>query len=56
MSKVSVYMNTPIIGKVITIWDKVFFKLRVPFDGLVTSKKLLLESSHRIETPLDVIV
>ena len=40
----------------ITIWDEVFFKLRVSFDGLVIRKKVLSESSHRIETNLDVVV
>ena len=40
----------------ITIWDEVLFKIRVSFDGLVNRKKVLLESSHRIETHLDVVV
>ena len=56
MSKVSVYLNIPIIGSVITIWDKVFCKLRVSFDGLVSSNKVLSESSHHIESHLDVVV
>ena len=49
-------MNIPIIGRVITIWDKVFCKLRVPFDGLVTRKNVFAESSHCIETHLDVVL
>ena len=56
MSKGIVYLNIPIIGRVITIWDEVFFKLRVYFDGLVIRKKVLSESSHRIQTHIDVIV
>ena len=51
VSKVSVGLCIPIIGRVITIWDKLLFKLRVSFYGL-----LFLESSHRIETHLDVVV
>ena len=39
----------------IAIWDKVFFKLKVSFDGLVISKEVLSESSHRIERHLDVV-
>ena len=39
----------------IAIWDKVFFKLRVSFDGLLIRKDLLSESSHCIETNLDVV-
>ena len=56
MSKGSLYLNILIIVRVITIWDEVFFKLRVSFDELVSSKKVLSESSHRIETHLDVVV
>ena len=55
MSKGSVYLNITRIGRLSTIWDEVFFKLRVSFDGLITSKKVLLESIRRIETPLDVV-
>ena len=43
------------IGKVFTIWNEVFFKLRVSFDGMVTSKEVLSDSSHRIEAHLDVV-
>ena len=49
-------MNIPIIVRVIKIWDEVLFKLRLSFDGLVSSNNVLLESSNRIETHLDVIV
>ena len=45
-----------IIGKVITIWDNVLYKLRVSFDGLVSRNKVLLEYSNRIERYLDVVV
>ena len=48
-------MEIPGIGRVIAIWDKVFFKLRVSFDGLVISKEVFSESIHRIETNLDVV-
>ena len=44
------------IGRVIAIWDEVFCKLRVSFDVLVTRKEVFLESSHRIETHIDVVV
>ena len=40
----------------IAIWDRVFVKLRVYFDVLVTSKEVLLESSHRIEAHLDIVI
>ena len=56
MSKGSVYLNIPRIVRAITIWDEVFFKLRVSFNGLVSRKKVLSESIHRIETHLDVVV
>ena len=54
--KVIVGMCISIIGRVITIWDKLFLKLRVYFGGLVRRKKVLLESSNRIETHIDVVV
>ena len=41
---------------VITIWNEVFCKLRVYFYGLVTRKEVLSESSHRIDTHLDLVV
>ena len=56
MSKGSVYLDIPGIGRVIAIWDKVSFKLRVSFNGLVTREEVLSESSHRIEAHLDVVV
>ena len=56
MSKVSVYLNIPIIVRVIIIWGEVFFKLRLSFDILVIIKKLFSESSHHIETHIDVVV
>ena len=36
-------------------WDRAFFKLRVYFDGLVIRKEVFSESSHRLETHLDVV-
>ena len=36
------------------ILDEVFFKLRESFDGLVIRKEVVSESSHHIETHLDV--
>ena len=54
MSKGSVYLDIPVVGSVITICYKVFFKLRVSFDGLVISKEVLSESSHLIEIHIDV--
>ena len=56
MSKGSVYLDIPGIGRVIAIWDEVFYKLRVSFDGLVTRKEVFWGFSHRIETYLDVVV
>ena len=40
----------------ITIWDELFFKLRVSFDVLVIKKNFLSDSSHSIYTHLDVVV
>ena len=40
----------------ITIWDELFFKLRVYFDELVSREKVFLESIHIIDTHLDVVV
>ena len=48
MSKGSVFMEIPGIGRVIAIWYEVLFKLIVSFDGPVISKEVLSESSHRI--------
>ena len=41
-------MRIPRIGRMIMIWEKVVLKIRVFSDGLVISKKVLSESSHRI--------
>ena len=49
-------MEIPGVGDVIAIWYKALFKLRFIFDGQVISKKVYLESSHRIERHLDVII
>ena len=38
----------------IAIWDEVFSKLRLSFDGLVIRKEVFSESSHCIYTQLDV--
>ena len=54
MSKGSVYLDIPGVGRVIAIWDKVFFKLRVYFGGLVIRKEVLYESSHHSKTHIDV--
>ena len=56
MYKRIVGLCIPIIGRAITIWDEVFFKLRVSFDGTIIRKKVFSESSHHIETYLDVVV
>ena len=56
MSNGGVYLEIPGVGGVIAIWDKVFFKLRVSVDGQVIRKKVYLESSHRIERHLDVVI
>ena len=44
------------IRRVITIWDKLFSKLRVSFDGLVIKKKVFLYSSHNIDTHIYLVV
>ena len=44
------------IGRMRAIWDEVLFKLRVSFGELVISKKVFSESSHHIETHIDVVV
>ena len=48
-------MEIPGIGRVIAIWDELFFKVRVSFDGMVIRKEVFSESIHHIETHLDVI-
>ena len=40
----------------IAIWDKLIFKIRVSFDGLVIRKEIFSESSHRIYTHLDFVI
>ena len=56
MNKGVVGLNIPRIGRVISIWYEVFFKLRVSFDGIVSSKKVFSEPTNRIEIQLDAIV
>ena len=56
MSKGSVYLDILGIERVIAIWDEVFVKLIFSFDGLVTRKEVLLESSYRIEAHIDVVI
>ena len=48
-------MDIPGIGRVIAIWDEVFFKIRVSFDGLVIRKEVFYEYSNLIETHLNVV-
>ena len=55
MSNGSVHLDIPGIGRVIAIWDEVFFELRVSFYGPVIRKEVFSESSHRIETHLDAV-
>ena len=52
----TVYLKILRRGTVIKIWNKVFFKIIVYFDGLVIRKKVLLESCNHIETHIDVVV
>ena len=52
----NVYLDIPGIGKVITIWDEVFYKLRVSFDGLVKRKEVFSQSSNRIDEHIDVVI
>ena len=56
MSKGSESLDIPRIGRLITIWDEVLLKPKVSFYGPVIRKKVFSESSHRIETHLDVVV
>ena len=56
MSKGGVGLCIPRIGRVTTIRDEVFFKLRVSFYGMVIRKKFLSESSHCIDTHCDVVL
>ena len=56
MSKENVGHIIPIIGRLIVTWDEVLFKLRVSFDVLISRNKVFLESSHHVETHIDVLV
>ena len=56
MPKGTVYLEIPGIVRVIAIWDEVFFKLIVSFDGIETTKKVFSDSSNRIEAHLDVVI
>ena len=49
-------MKIPRIRRVITIWDEIFCKLIVYFNGLITRNKVFLEYIHRIETHIEVVV
>ena len=44
------------MGRVIMIWDEIFFKIRVSFYGLVRRKKVLSDSIQLIDTHIDVVV
>ena len=56
MLKGSTYLNITRIGKLITILNEIFFKLRVSFDGLVSKKKIFMEYINHIDTHIDVVV
>ena len=56
MSKGVVGLSIARIGRTITIWDEVLFKLRVYFDVMVIRKKVISDSNNRIETYLYVVV
>ena len=56
MSRVDEDMIIPRIGRAITIWEKICFKIRVSFVELIIRNKVFLESSHHIEIYIDVIV
>ena len=38
------------------IWDKLLFKIRVSFDGMVSRKRVLLEYNQHLEIHIDVFV
>ena len=44
------------IGRVIEIWDDVFFNIRVYFYGMVTRKEVFSRSNYLIESHLDVVI
>ena len=56
MSKGGVYPDIPVIGRVIAIWDEVFVKIIVSFDGMLIRKEVFSESTHFIEGHLDVVI
>ena len=51
-----VCLSFPRIGRVITIWNELLFKLRVHFDGLVIRKEILSQYSHRIDTHIYAVI
>ena len=55
MSKGSLYLNIPGIGRVIAIWDELFLKMRASFDGLVIRREVFSKCIHHIETHLNVV-
>ena len=56
VSKGILGLRIPIIGRVITIWGEVFFKIIVSLYKLVIRKKLFSDYSHCIEKYLDVVI
>ena len=56
MSKGGVSLIISIIIRVVKIWDKLLFKLRGYFYGLVSIKKVFSFFSHFIDTNIDVVV
>ena len=56
MYKRIIYIYFTRIGRAITTWNEVFFKLGVSFDVLVIRKEVLLDFILRIETYPDVVV
>ena len=49
-------LSIPLIARVIMIWDKVFFKLRLYFYKLVSRNRVFSEYIHHIYTYIDVSV
>ena len=43
------------VKSLIMISNKVYVKLRVPFDALVCGKELFLDPNHLIETYIDIV-
>ena len=56
VSKVMLCMFITGIVRVRTIWHKILLKLEVSFDGIVSRKEVISDSSHYIETHIDVII